>query len=44
MLFLKFDLRNTGLINVNLKSKGNGGKMREIMLRYDPVKVMEVCG
>jgi len=38
----KFD--EMRLINVNLKSKGNGGKMREIMLRYDPVKVMEVCG
>ena len=38
----KFD--EMRLINVNLKSKGNGGKMREIMLRYDPVKVMEVRG
>ncbi|OPX70196.1 MAG: ORC1-type DNA replication protein 2 [Methanoregulaceae archaeon PtaB.Bin056] len=38
----KFD--EMRLININLKSKGNGGKTREIMLRYDPVKVMEACG
>jgi len=38
----KFD--EMRLINVHLRSMGNGGKTREIMLRYDPVKVMEACG
>jgi len=38
----KFD--EMRLINLNLKSKGNCGKMREIMLQYSPVKVMEVRG
>ena len=38
----KFD--EMRLINVNMKHKRNGGKTSEIMLRYDPEKVMEVCG
>jgi len=36
----KFD--DLRLINVNHKNRGIGGKTREIMLRYDPVKVMKV--
>jgi hypothetical protein len=38
----KFD--DLRLINVNDKNRGIGGKTREIILRYDPVKVMEVGG
>lgn len=38
----KFD--EMRLINVTMKNNGSGGKTSEIMLRYDPVKVMEACG
>ncbi len=38
----KFD--DLRLINVNHKNRGIGGKTREIILRFDPVKVMEVGG
>lgn len=38
----KFD--EMQLINVTMKSRGGIGKTSEIMLRYDPKKVMEVCG
>jgi hypothetical protein len=35
------DLR---LINAKHKNQGIGGKTRESMLRYDPVRVMEAGG
>jgi len=31
------------LIDVNHKNAGKGGRTREILLRYDPVTVMEAC-